>query len=138
VGTFIGNTGKFFDSIVFAPNGTLYLAAADLNMGPVNPTLEKINPTNAMVLSSVATTNFFGALGVRSDGTIFGGNGALHQLFTIDPITGAETLIGDTGTTFIGGLAFSTPETGATLNLMAIGLAGLVGFAHRLRPSRRN
>jgi hypothetical protein len=138
VGTFIGNTGKFFDTIAFAPNGTLYLAAADLNMGPVNPTLNIINPTNAMVLSSVATTDFFGALGVRSDGTIFGGNGVLHQLFTIDPITGAETLIGDTGTTFIGGLAFSTPETGATLNLMAIGLAGLVGCAHRLRPSKRN
>jgi len=137
VATLIGNTGKFFDTIAFAPNGTLYLAAADLSMGPVNSTLETINPMNAMVLSSVATTDFFGALAVRSDGTIFGGNGDKHQLFTIDPITGVETLIGDTGTTFIGGLAFSTPETGTTFNLMAIALAGLVGCGHTLRPSRR-
>jgi hypothetical protein len=143
VATLIGNTGFFFNSIAFAPNGTLYLAAANLDFTKMPPlevdqSLNIIDPTNAMVLSSVLTTDFFGALAVRSDGTIFGGTGDKHQLFTIDPITGAETLIGDTGTTFIGGLAFSTPETGATLNLMAIGLAGLVGFAHRLRPSRRN
>lgn len=137
VATLIGDTGKFFDTIAFAPNGTLYLAAADLSMGPVNPTLETINPANAMVLSSVATTHFFGALAVRSDGTIFGGDGDLHQLFTIDPITGVQTLIGDTGRTFIGGLAFSTPETGTTFNLMAIAVAGLVGCGHMLRPSRR-
>jgi hypothetical protein len=137
VATLIGNTGKFFDTIAFAPNGTLYLAAADLHMGPVNPTLETLNPSNATVLSTVPTTDFFGALGVRSDGTIFGGNGDLHALFTINPITGVETLIGDTGTNFIGDLAFSTPETGATLNLMAVGLAGLAGCACRFRPSMR-
>lgn len=140
VGTLIGNTGFFFNSIAFAPNGTLYLAAEQLGaMGP-DPTtdqLDTINPATAAVLTSVSTTDFFGALGVRSDGTIFGGNGDEAQLFTIDPITGTETFIGDTGTNFIGDLAFSTPEAGTTLNLMAIGLAGLVGCARTSRPSRR-
>lgn len=140
VGTLIGNTGFFFDSIAFAPNGTLYLAAEQLGMMGPDPTtnqLDTINPATAMVLTSVSTTDFFGALGIRSDGTIFGGNGDQADLFTINPTTGAETLIGDTGTSFIGDLAFSTPETGTTLNLMAIGLAGLVGCARTLRPSRQ-
>src|SRR5205085_10638308 len=30
VGTFIGNTGFFFNSIAFSPNGTLYAAVANL------------------------------------------------------------------------------------------------------------
>jgi len=140
VGTLIGNTGFFFNSIAFAPNGTLYLAAEQFGMMGPDPTtdqLDTINPATAAVLTSVSTTDFFGALGVRSDGTIFGGNGDLHQLFTIDPTTGAETLIGDTGTNFIGDLAFSTPETGATLSLLAIGFAGLLGCVQTLRASPR-
>jgi hypothetical protein len=141
VATLIGNTGFFFNSIAFAPNGTLYLAAEQLGMMGPDPTtnqLDTINPSTAAVLTSVPTADFFGALGIRSDGTIFGGNGDQAGLFTINPTTGAETLLGNTGTTFIGDLAFSTPETGTTLNLMAIGLAGLIGCAHRLRRSTRS
>jgi outer membrane protein assembly factor BamB len=141
VATLIGNTGLFFNSIAFAPDGTLYLGAANLDFATgafLNTALDTINSTTAAVLTSVSTTDFFGALGIRSDGTIFGGTGDQHELFTINPATGVETLIGDTGTTFIGDLAFSTPETGATLSLMAIGFAGLVGCARMLRPSRPN
>jgi sugar lactone lactonase YvrE len=139
--TLIGNTGLFFDSIAFAPNGTLYLAAANLDFATgmqIDKALDTIDPSNAVVLTSVPTIDFFGALGIRSDGTIFGGTGDQAGLFTINPTTGAETPIGNTGTTFIGDLAFLTPETGTTLNLMAIGLAGLVGCAHRLRRSARS
>ena len=138
--TLIGNTGLFFDSIAFAPNGTLYLSAANLDFATglqIDKALDTIDPSTAAVLTSVPTADFFGALGIRSDGTIFGGTGDQHQLFTIST-TGVETLIGDTGTTFIGDLAFSTPETGTTLSLMAIGLAGLSGCAHRLRRSARS
>jgi hypothetical protein len=141
VATLIGNTGFFFNSIAFAPDGTLYLAAEQFGANGPDPTtnqLDTINPATAAVLTSVSTVDFFGALGIRSDGTIFGGNGDQAELFTVNPTTGAETLIGNTGTTFIGDLAFLTPETGTTLNLMAIGLAGLVGCAHRLRRSTRS
>ena len=112
VATLIGNTGFFFNTIAFAPDGTLYLAAANLDFVTgmlIDKALKTINPSTAAVLTSVSTTHFFGALGIRSDGKIFGGTGDQHELFTINPTTGAETLIGDTGSTFVGDLAFSTP-----------------------------
>jgi sugar lactone lactonase YvrE len=139
VATLVGNTGFFFNSIAFAPNGTLYLAAEQLGtMGPNASTdqLDTINPATAAVLTSVATRDFFGALAVRPDGTIFGGNGDQAELFTINPTTGAETLIGSTGTNLIGDLAFQTPDTGATFGLMIIGLVGLAVCAQRLRQSK--
>jgi hypothetical protein len=112
VATLIGNTGFFFNTIAFAPDGTLYLSAANLDFSTgmeKDKALKTISPFTAAVLTSVPTTDFFGALAIRSDGKIFGGTGDQHKLFTINPTTGAETLIGDTGTTFIGDLAFSTP-----------------------------
>ena len=114
VATLIGNTGFFFNSIAFAPDGTLYLAAANLDFATgmlIDKALKTINPSTAAVLTSVSTTDFFGAFGIRSDGTIFGGTGDQHQLFTINPTTGAETLIGDTGSTFIGDIAFGVPAS---------------------------
>jgi hypothetical protein len=139
VATLVGNTGFFFNSIAFAPNGTLYLAAENLGMmGPDATTdqLDTINPATAASLTSVATADFFGALAVRPDGTIFGGNGDHAELFTINPTTGAETLIGSTGTNLIGDLAFQTPDTGTTLGLMLISLAGLAACANRLTRSK--
>ena len=114
VATLIGNTGLFFNSIAFAPDGTLYLAAANLDPATgtlIDKALKTINPSTAAVLTSVSTTHFFGALGIRSDGTIFGGTGDEHELYTINPTTGAETLIGDTGSTFVGDIAFGVPAS---------------------------
>ncbi|HEY6119533.1 MAG TPA: TIGR03118 family protein, partial [Pyrinomonadaceae bacterium] len=108
--TLVGNTGAFFASIAFAPDGTLYEAAADLGMmgNVVNVRIMKVNPSNGAIISSVPTSQLFGALGVRpTDGVIFGGNGDSHQIFTINATTGTATLIGDTGQNFVGDLAFS-------------------------------
>ena len=130
VATLVGNTGLFFDTIAFAPNGTLYLAGEQLGMmGPDASTdqLDTIDPTNAMILSTVKTSDFFGALAIRSDGTIFGGNGDQHTLFTVNPTTGAETLVGDTGSNFVGGLVFVTPETGSSLGFLVIALIAVAG-----------
>ena len=125
---------------VFAPNGTLYISAADL--GPTGNltgiALKTLNPANAAILSSVPTSDFFGALGIRpTDGVIFGGTGDQHQLFTVNPVTGAEMLVGDTGRNFVGDLDFQVvpaqpvpePGTGA---LLAFGLL-VVAWAHRHR-----
>lgn len=121
VATFVGETVPrtppprvVFGSLAFAPNGTLYMGAATLDLSTAPPTLvdvalKTINPLTGAILTSVPVTHQFGALAVRSDGTIFAGTGDQHQLFTINPTTGAETLVGDTGTTFIGDLAFATP-----------------------------
>jgi hypothetical protein len=112
VATLVGSTGDFFGSIAFAPNGALYMSAADLDsMGNfINIGLKRLNPANAAVLSFVPTNDFFGALGIRpTDGVIFGGTGDSHQIFTVNPITGAETLIGDTGRNFVGDIDFAAP-----------------------------
>jgi len=115
VATLVGNTGHFFGAIAFAPNGTLYMTAADLNFATgdtINPVLLTLNPATAATLTSVPVASQLGALAVRpEDGVIFAGNGDQHQLFTINPATGAMTLVGDTGSTFIGDLAFQTPLT---------------------------
>jgi hypothetical protein len=118
VATLIGNTGYFFNSIAFAPDGTLYLSAAKLDFATgmvIDKALKTINPSTAATVTSVPTQHFFGAFGIRSDGMIFGGTGDQHQLYTINPTTGAETLIGDTGSTFVGALAFSTSEAASEL-----------------------
>jgi hypothetical protein len=110
VATLIGTTGYFFNSIAFSPDGTLYASVGNLDFATgmtIDKALATINPATAATVSSVPTAHFFGALAVRSDGKIFGGTGDQHQLYTVNPTTGAETLVGDTGTTFVGDLAFS-------------------------------
>ena len=130
VATLLGSTGHFFDTIAFAPDGTLYLASADRGMGPTNSHLSVIDPTDAATIRTVATDDFLGALAVRPDGVIFGGNGDDGELFTVNPLTGAETLVGSTGLSFVGDLAFAVPEPGSLL-LFASTLAAMALLRRR-------
>ncbi len=138
--TFIGDTGDFFGSIAFAPNGTLYMSAAelDINDNLTNIALKTLNPLNAAVLTNIPAVEFYGALGIRpTDGVIFAGNGDAAQLFTINPATAAETLVGTTGRTFVGDLAFQPIPEPATLTLLAFGLAVVAARGYRVRSVRR-
>lgn len=129
--TLVGNSGFFFGSLAFAPDGTLFMTGADFANGPVNPVLVTLDPATAASLSSVATADFLEALAVRpSDGVLFGGTGDEGNIFTVDPLTGAETLVGNTGLNFVGDLAFSVPEP-ASLALLVIGILGLIGLRRR-------
>ena len=134
--TLVGDTLSFFDSIAFAPNGTLYLSAADLDFNTgntINPRLQTLNPANANVLTTVATSEFYGALGIRpGDGLIFAGNGDRAQLFTLNPTSGAETLVGSTGRTFVGDIDFLVPEP-ASIALTGLGALGLALWKIRRR-----
>jgi MYXO-CTERM domain-containing protein len=136
--TLVGATGDFFGAIAFAPNGTLYLNSADLdNMGNiVNTQLKTLNPTNAQTLTAVATSDPPGALGVRSDGTIFAGNGDAGKIYTINPITGQETTVGNTGLNFVGDLDFQPAPEPVTLTMCGLGLLGL-GLSGRRRRQPR-
>jgi hypothetical protein len=86
----------------------------------MNIGLKRLNPANAATLSFVSTADFFGALAVRpEDSVIFGDNGDLAQLFTINALTGGEIFIGSTGRNFVGDLAFAPvpePETVALVS----------------------
>jgi hypothetical protein len=137
VATLVGNTGHSFGSIAFAPNGTLYMSAADFaGHGPLNPALLTLDPTSGGTMTSIHTADFLGALGIRpTDGVIFGGSGDTGQIFTIDPVSGAETLVGNTGLRFAGDLDFRAtpvPEP-VTLGLVGAGLA----LGLRWRAKRR-
>jgi hypothetical protein len=116
VATFVGNTPVRRDSIAFAPDGTLY----EVSFFPGPPKLYTLDPATGAPLSSIPIAEFYGALASRpTDGVLFAGNGDEGEIFTLDATTGVATLLGDTSSTFIGGLAFRSCAiaiTGAAAN----------------------
>ena len=106
--TLVGNANSGSGGgIAFAPDGTLYQTAHNAPGGSFS--LNRLNPANAARLSSVPLQFYFDGLAVRpSDGALFaatGGSG--DQIFTINPATGAATLVGATGAGSTSDLAFA-------------------------------
>ncbi len=148
--TLVGSTGVFFGSIAFAPNGTLYMTSADLpttvgncaDGGDINCALSTLNPANAATITTVATPDFYSALGISPTGVIWGGNGGgdiggagIGQFYPgvsiLDPTTGNATFIGNTGTNFAGDIAFAPVPEVASLVLSGLGLAVLLALKCR-------
>jgi hypothetical protein len=58
----------------------------------------------------------------RTDGVIFGGTGDSGNIFKVDPATGAETFVGNTGQNFVGDIDFRPvggPVPGTQLNCLS-------------------
>jgi len=97
----------------------------------VNTELRTLNPANAQTLTMIPSDIFYSALGIRTDGVIFAGNGDGFPdpmgsgLFTLDPKTGNGTLVGHPGLNFVGDLDFQPIPEPATLGLCGLGLLAL-------------
>jgi hypothetical protein len=109
--TIIGRDPSFENDnggIAFAPDGTLYFTPAWWNTG----FLHTLDPATAEILTSVALPSGEGYMGLAvrpSDGTIFGSYRYYTEdtgIYTIDPVTGAETLFVDPGDIMVHDLTF--------------------------------
>ncbi len=50
------------------------MSSGELSDRPINPSLLTLNPSNAAIVTRIATTDFYHSLAVRpTDGVIFGG-----------------------------------------------------------------
>ena len=109
--TFIGDTGTCdAGGIGFAPNGTLYQLS--YNNCFDFPSLNTISPVDAHRISTVPVDQHYDGLGVRRDGILFASHGDTTPpndatgIYTIDPVTGASTFIGDSGVGTVSDIAF--------------------------------
>jgi hypothetical protein len=110
VATLVGNTFQNRGGgLGFAPDGTLYYA--EFNQ------LHTLNPANAAILSTVFISGAApDGLGIRpSDGTLFStqAGGGSQLIHTINPATGAATVLGTTGAGGASDLAFRVETVGA-------------------------
>jgi hypothetical protein len=124
----IGNMGVVMTDIAFDPSGNLY--------GMSFTGLYSINATNASV-SFIGSHGISGgnALVFGSNGTLYGAGNTTTSLFTINPLTGASTSLGNMGFASGGDLAFNGGDlylasSGSQLihiNLGSIGSTASVG-----------
>jgi hypothetical protein len=133
----VNNNFGFFDGLAFNSGNTLY----GLDQG--GDTLFTIDPTNGNTttvggtgITTIDPSSGFpiyglGALSFDSGGTLFGElanfdpSNPLANLYTIDPTTGAATLVGAIGIPEVDGLAFlSTTSPVTTPEPSTFALAG--------------
>ncbi|MGP0067855.1 MAG: PEP-CTERM sorting domain-containing protein [Isosphaeraceae bacterium] len=93
-GTLIGHTSVELYGLGFDATGKLYGLGSDGNLYAVNTS------TAALTLIGAYTGNFANgaAMGNGSDGTLYSING-LQSIWTVNPTSGAATLLGNTGFT---------------------------------------
>jgi hypothetical protein len=101
----VGNPGQGRGGIAFSPAGVLYMTGGI--------TLNVLDPATGVALFSRTLNNFYDGLAFdAAAGLLWGAVGGFDQVYTIDPVTGTETLIGSVGIGKISDLDFvaSVPE----------------------------
>jgi hypothetical protein len=139
--TFVANTGDFFGGLAFAPNGTLYLLSADLDMNGniVNQELKTLNPVSGQTLTSIALPSsdplgIFGAFGINPlTGALIAGDGDLGDFYTIDPTTGDATFLFNTSPNFVGDIDFQTVPEPLASGIFILGLFGVAAYSRYRR-----
>jgi sugar lactone lactonase YvrE len=137
VATFVGSTGAVVGGgIAFAPDGTFYQTTI-LNGVPV---LNTLNPATGAVITSVPDSLFFDSLGISPDGRLFASDGG-DTIYTINPITGAPSFIGFTGTGHPSDLDFRPAPVAVAVpepsSLAVFALAGAVAVLYRRSRKKR-
>jgi outer membrane protein assembly factor BamB len=101
------NVGDSNGGLAFAPDGTLYFTPCG-NSG----VLLTLNPATGKALTTQNLSNegeCYQGMGVRADGTIFVSYDDDYNIYTLNPATGARTLVGSTGENMIHDLVFLAP-----------------------------
>lgn len=101
----INNAGG---AIAFAPDGTLYETSTDLKSG--EGFLNTVDPQTGAILSTHATDEFYGGLGIRSDGVLFASGGREGDIDILNP-DGTSVSLGVTGVGAVGDLDFRPMTT---------------------------
>jgi DNA-binding beta-propeller fold protein YncE len=122
--------GNANGGIAFAPNGTLYFTPCWDNPG----NLHTLNPATGGILTTqpLESGGCFMGLGVRDDGVIFASyndEASDRRIFTINPVNGDETLVGDPGDMVVQDLAFLGPAAAAAAPVPSVTPAGLAAIA---------
>jgi hypothetical protein len=137
VGQLAGPNSGFFPTgnLVFGPDGKLYFNySSDLNGGGANSTLDTVN-TSTGALTAVGGGLGSDILALFSDGTTLYGIDAVATseiaIYAINTSTGVATQISTltglpSGDFFVDAATFSTPESGATLQLFLLPLTALL------------
>lgn len=136
--TVLGNSGTTLTDIAFAPDGRLF--------GIDFTTLYQVDPGSG-ALTEINGHDVPGgnALVFDTDGTLYSAGSSSNNLFTINPETGLSTVVGDTGTSSAGDLAFNSghffmsssngnlvqidPNTGSGDVVGSIGFTNVFGLA---------
>jgi hypothetical protein len=131
--------GLAFDSsdVLYGSRGNSNGHTEDVDL--VNTATGVLTP---LPLSAIDPSHPITDLSFGSDGLLYASS-AFGQLYSVDPTTGAETFLFDTGILKFSGLASqtnpsnpqSTPDTGNSVLLFGSGLAGLMLLTRYLRSA---
>jgi len=116
---------SFGGGLAFAPDETLYVTSASEGAG----VFQIVDPDTGATITDIGTDFGIDALGIRSDGTIFGArnnfSGFPADIYTLDPTDGTPTFVGN-DERGISDIAFSPPAQAVAGEIIPIDATSLI------------